>query len=277
MAMNIRKALAVGAAMLHDYGIRDSHWNAERLLQLTLGFDRAHLFSELTTELTTEQEHLYRSLLSRRAVHYPLAYMEGSQEFFGRDFIVDETVLIPRPETEEIVRAVLNLSLTSNSSILDIGSGSGAIAVTLSHEINGAKIVALEKSIFSVPVLKQNTNGRIDIVRGDFHSLPFQNSIFDVVVSNPPYVELSEYDELPRETRWEPREALLTCNLFETYDALLNSSARVLKSGGFLIFEIGYGQSERIQALVRTNQGFNLKEIRGDQQKIPRTFVVQKI
>lgn len=277
MTMNIRKALAVGAAMLHDYGIRDSHWNAERLLQLTLGFDRAHLFSELTTELTTEQEHLYRSLLSRRAVHYPLAYMEGSQEFFGRDFTVDETVLIPRPETEEIVRAVLNLSLTSNSSILDIGSGSGAIAVTLSHEINGAKIVALEKSIFSVPVLKQNTNGRIDIVRGDFHSLPFQNSVFDVVVSNPPYVELSEYDELPRETRWEPREALLTSNLFETYDALLNSSARVLKSGGFLIFEIGYGQSERIQALVRTNQSFNLKEIRGDHQKIPRTFVVQKI
>jgi release factor glutamine methyltransferase len=274
--MQIRKALTLGAAMLHDYEIRDSHWNAERLLQMILGFDRAQLFAELSMELTSEQEHLYRSLLSRRAVHYPLAYLEGSQEFFGRNFVVDETVLIPRPETEEIVRAVLNLSL-SQPMILDIGAGSGAIAVTLSQEINAAKVFALEKSLLAMPVLKQNSKQKIEIVRGDLDQLPFQNSMFDVIVSNPPYVELSEYDELPRETRWEPREALLTSNLAETYGSLLKSSAQVLKNEGFLIFEIGYGQSERLQTLVHKHPYFSLQEIRNDHQKIPRTFVLKKI
>jgi release factor glutamine methyltransferase len=274
--MNIRKALTVGAAMLHDYEIRDSHWNAERLLQFILGFDRAKLFTELSTELTAQQEHLYRSLLTRRAVHYPLSYLEGVQEFFGRSFVVNETVLIPRPETEEIIHAVLNLSL-SQPVILDIGSGSGAIAVTLSHELPGATIIALEKSILAIPTLQQNSKQEIEIVRGDLHHLPFQDAAFDVVVSNPPYVELSEYDQLPRETRWEPREALLTTNLAETYGSLLKSSVRILKNEGYLIFEIGYGQSERLQTLVHKHPYFTLKEIRKDHQKIPRTFVLQKI
>jgi release factor glutamine methyltransferase len=226
-------------------------------------------------ELTPEQEHLYRSLLSRRAVHFPLAYLEGSQEFFGRNFVVDETVLIPRPETEEIVRAVMTLSL-SQPLILDIGAGSGAIGATLSQEIPGAKIIAVEKSLLAMSVLKQNSQQKIDIVRGDLYHLPFQNSVFDVIVSNPPYVELSEYDQLPRETRWEPREALLTTNLAETYGSLLKSSVRILKDEGFLIFEIGYGQSERLQTLVNKHPYFGLKEIRNDHQKIPRTFVLQK-
>ncbi len=274
--MNIRKALTFGAAMLHDYGIHDSHWNAERLLQFALSLERAQLFAELSTELAPEQEHLYRSLLSRRAVHYPLAYLEGVQEFCGREFGVNETVLIPRPETEEIIRAVQNLTL-SRPVILDVGAGSGAIAVTLSYEIKGARIIALEKSIFAMPLLKQNSQGRIDMIRGDLYHLPFRNSVFDVVVSNPPYVELSEYEQLPRETRWEPREALITSNLEQTYETLLLSAERILKSAGFLIFEIGYGQSERIKALVRRVQSFNLIEIRADHQEIPRTFVLQKI
>ncbi len=261
--------------MLHDYGIRDSHWNAERLLQLSSGLDRPQLFSELSAELTPQQEQLYRSLLSRRAVHYPLAYLEGVQEFYGREFAVNETVLIPRPETEEIVRAVLNLSLSPRPLILDIGAGSGAIAVTLSHEISSAKVTALEISIFAMTVLKRNAQGRIELIRGDFYHVPFQDCVFDVVVCNPPYVELSEYEQLPRETRWEPREALLTSDLKGTYETLLKSSSRILKSGGFLIFEIGYGQSERIQSLIHSQ--FSLKEIRADHQGIPRTFVLQKI
>jgi release factor glutamine methyltransferase len=273
--MNIRHALTFGAAMLHDYGIRDSDWNAERLLQLSLQFDRAQLFSELSAELTPQQEQLYRSLLSRRAVHYPLAYLESVQEFFGREFAVNETVLIPRPESEEIVRAVLSLSLSPRPLILDIGAGSGAIAVTLSHEISRARVIALEISIFALPTLKRNAKGKIDIVRGDFYHVPFQDSVLDVVVSNPPYVELSEYEQLPPETRWEPREALLTSDLKGTYETLLKSSSRILKSGGFLIFEIGYGQSERIQSLIQSQ--FSLKEIRADYQGIPRTFVLQKI
>jgi release factor glutamine methyltransferase len=209
-------------------------------------------------------------------VHYPLAYLEGTQEFFGRNFAVNETVLIPRPETEEIVRAVLNLPLSTQPVILDIGAGSGAIAVTLSREINAAKVIALEKSALAIPVLKKNSKQDINIVRGDLYDLPFQDSVFDVVVSNPPYVELSEYDQLPRETRWEPREALLTTNLAETYGILLKSSVRILKKEGFLIFEIGYGQSERLQTLVHKHPYFSLKQIRYDHQKIPRTFVLQK-
>ncbi len=274
--MNIHQALAYGEAMLHEYGIRDPRWNTERLLRLALRIDRARFFSDLHAELSAEQESSYRALLSRRAVHYPLAYLEGVQEFYGREFVVNESVLIPRPETEEIVGAVLDLPLQAYPLILDVGAGSGAIAVTLSHEIPGSRIAALEISSFALILLKQNAQGRVNLVRGDFHRLPFRDGIFDVVVSNPPYVEFSEYDQLPAETRWEPRDALVAADIKEVYEALLKSSLRVLKSGGFLVFEIGYGQSEQMKSLCQAYPAFTVPEIRRDHQGIPRTFALKK-
>lgn len=274
--MNIPQALAYGEAMLHEYGVRNPRWNAERLLQFALRIDRARLFSELHAELSKEQESSYRALLSRRAVHYPLAYLEGVQEFYGREFAVNESVLIPRPETEEIVRAVLDLPLPAKPLILDVGAGSGAIAVTLSYEIPGSRIAALEISSLALILLKQNAQGRVKLVRGDFHHLPFRDGIFDVVVSNPPYVEFSEYDQLPAETRWEPRDALIAADIKEVYETLLKSSLRVLKAGGFLVFEIGYGQRDQMKSLCQAYSVFNMREIRLDHQRIPRTFVLQK-
>jgi release factor glutamine methyltransferase len=271
--MNIHEALTFGETMLKHFGIDDPRWNAERLLLLTLNKDRAYLYSNLQTEVNEEKERAYRAMLSRRAVHYPLAYLEGVQEFFGREFIVNESVLIPRLETEEIIRMVLQLSLPSSPIILDIGSGSGAIGVTLAEEIPGARVVALELSGPALSVLLQNARGKLLPVRGDLYHLPFQDSSFDIVVSNPPYVELSEFKTLPDETRWEPREALVgSKDIFKT---LIYSANRILKKGGSLIFEIGAGQNERISELSAKTP-LTLKQIRPDHQNIPRTVLFQK-
>ena len=272
--MNIHEALAFGEAMLQDYGISDPRWNAERILLIALNSTRAHLFGNLKADLTPAEENSYRSMLSRRALHYPLAYLEGVQEFFGRDFRVNESVLIPRPETEEIIRAVLSLSLPASPRILDAGAGSGAIAVTLAAELQNSKVIALELSPTAISVLVENARGKILPVRGNLHHFPFHDNSFDVVVSNPPYVNSDEFDSLPPETRWEPREALIASG--DVYAALIESTGRILKQNGYLVFEIGFGQSTRIQNLCEQSNQFKILEIRNDHQNIPRTFVLQK-
>jgi release factor glutamine methyltransferase len=260
--------------MLREYGISDPRWNAERLLLIASKLDRAKLFADLKTNLNEFEENSYRTMLARRALHYPLAYLEGVQEFYGREFQVDESVLIPRPETEEIIRAVLKLSLPSSPRILDIGGGSGAIAVTIAEELPGAKVTALEISSSAMKILSKNAQGKVSLIRGDLYHLPFKNEAFDVITSNPPYVELAEFNFLPAETRWEPREALVAPN--DVYPVLLEKTSLVLKPKGYLVFEIGFNQRAKIQELCIQSVNFELIEIRSDHQQIPRTFVLAK-
>jgi release factor glutamine methyltransferase len=272
--VNRTEALNFGEAMLREYGISDPRWNAERILLIALKLDRAKLFSDLKTDLSNAEEISYRAMLSRRALNYPLAYLEGVQEFYGREFKVDESVLIPRPETEEIIRAISKLSLPSLPMILDVGAGSGAIAVTIAEELPGAKVTALEISPGAMRTLSENARGKVSLIRGDLYHLPFQNEAFDVIASNPPYVELSEFNSLPEETRWEPREALVGAN--DLYPVLLNEASRVLRPRGYLVFEIGFNQAAKIQELCNRSDHFELVEIRLDHQQIPRAFVLKK-
>jgi release factor glutamine methyltransferase len=243
-------------------------------LLFSLKQGRSKIYAELNRELGYQEQHSYQQLLQKRAEHYPLAYIEGTQEFYGRSFAVDESVLIPRPETEEIIHAVLSLDLPKNSTIIDMGSGSGCIAATLALEIPKARVISMEISPDALSLLRKNLPASVFIVRGDSYAAPFKKDCFDVVAANPPYVE--SWIELPAETRWEPSIALLTSNLEETYQKIVRQSKRMLKKAGHLVFEIGFGQSERIQALCEQESGMKLQQIRRDKNNVPRTFILRK-
>jgi release factor glutamine methyltransferase len=274
--MTIQQAIHYGEKLLQESGVERPRWNAEQLLLFSLKQDRSKIYTELNRVLTYLEQQSYQGLLRKRAEHFPLAYIEGTQDFYGRPFAVNQSVLIPRPETEEIIRAVLSLQLPKNPRIIDLGSGSGCIAATLAIEIPDANVVSLEISAAALPTLRKNIPSSVFVVRGDSFTLPFQNGKFDIVVSNPPYIESSTWMELPAETRWEPSMALLTTNLEETYRRLIQQSKRILKSAGHLIFEIGFGQSERLQALCEQESEMKLLQIRRDTNDIPRTFILKK-
>ena len=133
---------------------------------------------------------------------------------------------------------------------------------------------AMEISPEALRVFRTNSQGLIPAVQGDFFRCPFQPAVFDLVVANPPYVEERELRELPPETLWEPRVALVAPSLERVYDFLLQQSARILKPGGFLIFEIGFGQRARIELLCAQHSQFQILDIRIDAAGIPRTFVL---
>lgn len=275
--MILHRAILFGENLLRENGVSEPRWNAERILLLALNQERSKIYSDLNRELTPLELQSFETLLRKRADHFPLAYLEGSQEFYGRQFLVDPGVLIPRPETEEIVRAVLELGLPESVQVLDLGSGSGCIAVTLALELPSAAVYALDISTDALRILRRNAAGRVQMVRGDLFAIPFLPESFDAVVANPPYVEASSFDELPAETKWEPYIALASSSLEETYCGLIRQSMRVLKPGGFLVFEIGYGQADRIREIVAAEKDVRLIQVRNDRQSTPRTFLLRKI
>jgi release factor glutamine methyltransferase len=272
--MIIHQAILYGENLLQESGIDQPKWNSERLLLFALHQTRSEIYSNLKQELSESEFSQFSALVKKRAKHYPLAYLEGTQEFCGEDFFVNESVLIPRPETEELIRAVLALPLKAPR-ILDLGSGSGIIPITLAREIPDSHTLALELSASAISVLKRNGSGMV--VRANFSSLCFLPDTFDVVTANLPYVEADDYANLPAETRWEPRLALLTQSLEETYHRAIREGLRVLKPDGYMVMEFGYGQADRLKRVCEREESLKLLEIRMDQRGIPRVLVLQKI
>ena len=275
--MTIQQAILYGEEVLQEKGVDQARWNSEQLLLVALHQPRSKIYADLKRELTAQELSRFSALIERRAEHYPLAYLEGTQEFFGREFHVSESVLIPRPESEEIIHAVKNLQLKEKPILLDLGSGSGNIPITLALEIRDSYVVALEVSENAILVIRRNQKGNVHIVRADFAALSFQPATFDVVTANLPYVEMHEYINLPSETLWEPKIALLVESLEETYEKVMKESLGVLKPDGYLVMEIGFGQSERLQKVVDSLPELRLLEMREDQRGVPRVLILQKI
>jgi len=236
--------------------------NAELLIMFTLGCDRAYLYAHPERELTPDETQLYDEALARRAGGVPAQYITGHQEFWGLDLIVSPSVLIPRPETEHLVEAVLGIvssadsklsqdqkprtgvSAPHNLRIVDVGTGSGAIALALAKELAAAEIHATDISPEALDVARANAarhelTSRIEFHRDDLLS-GFSPASFDFVVSNPPYVGESEEDSVQLEVRkFEPRNAVFAGPTgLEVIERLIPQAQVVLKPGGWLIFEI---------------------------------------
>jgi release factor glutamine methyltransferase len=250
--MTVRTALVQGAQLLEDdAAVAVPRLTAEVLLAHALHRERVYLFGHPEHELSELEWLHYGRYLHERLQGKPTQYITGRQEFYGREFRVTPDVLIPRPETEHVVEAALRLA-GGASRILDVGCGSGNLAVTLRLE-TGAAAWASDISLAALAVAvgnAQRLGAPVSFVACDLMSA-FATASMDLIVSNPPYVPLKEEAGLQREVRdWEPRQALFAGPTgFEIYERLVFDAARVLRPGGWLMMELGYSSREGVAAM----------------------------
>ena len=282
MSISISSAMAEGANILDAAGLSEGLREAGSLLAHTLGQDRAFLLTHAEDLLTAEQLGVFRVFVARRAAREPLQYITGRQEFFKLDFEVTPDVLIPRPETEIIVEVALELLKDDPGNYFaEVGTGSGCIAISLLHELPDARAVAIDVSPAALLVAKRNADRhgvseRLILLESDCFSGIEAIGPFALIASNPPYVFDSELKDLQREVRHEPRAALAGgADGLSIIRRLLYEAPPFLRSGGYLVFEIGFGQAESVEQLIDRHV-WNLFERREDLQGIPRTFVLQK-
>jgi release factor glutamine methyltransferase len=246
--LNAKYALETAAAELEAAGVPSPRVDAEWLLADALGVTRTALYADGTQELSTEAERAFREAVERRARREPLAYVLGEWGFRGLTLHVDPRVLIPRPETEVLVERCLELlEGIAAPRVLDVGVGSGAVALALADEHPGAHIVATDRSTDALAVAEENRaraglTDRVELVAGElFAGL---SGPFELVVSNPPYVDPDELETLEPEVRlYEPREALVATGLTVR---IAEGAPGVLGAGGALVLEVADGDARRI-------------------------------
>lgn len=284
MTPSIAKAILRGAHDLRKAGVPEARREAGSLLAHILDRDRTFMLSHADDPISDEQLERFCRTLEWRAAGKPLQYITGHQEFFGLDFEVTGDVLIPRPETELLVEKALELVSTEAAPIIcDVGTGSGCIAITLLHELRRARGTAVDVSPAAIEVAKRNAarhsvSERLEFLVSDcFAGLNRKNPLFDVVVSNPPYVSVQELENLQREVRdYEPHLALLAGeDGLSIIRRLLVESRAYLKNGGHFLFEIGFDQHRAVEQLVDPTV-WKLLDIYSDLQGIPRTVALEK-
>jgi release factor glutamine methyltransferase len=275
----LKDALTSAISALTAAQIGSPRLNAETLLMFTLGCDRAHLFAHPERALTPQEKINYQEAIAQRAIGIPTQYITGHQEFWGMDLIVSPAVLIPRPETEHVVETVLTLSLGASPRIIDVGTGSGCIALALAKELPLAKIHATDISPAALEIARANAaRHRLD-ARIQFHRtdllLGFETGTFDLIVSNPPYVGESEEDQVQLEVRkYEPRDAVFAGPTgLEVIARLIQQAHVVLKPGGWLVMEMSGAIAEAIKRLLA---GWSELRVINDLQGIPRVAVAAR-
>jgi release factor glutamine methyltransferase len=254
--------------------------NAELLLMFSLNCDRAYLYAHPEQELNAGEQSRYTEAIAQRASGIPAQYITGHQEFWGMDFIVSPAVLIPRPETEHVIELALELSKgVERPRIVDVGTGSGCIAIALAKELPEAEIDATEVFAGALEIARANTarhrlESRIQYHQTDLlQGLP--NNTFDFIISNPPYVGESEADQVQLEVRrFEPRKAVFAGPTgLEVIECLVPEAGAALKPHGWLIMEISGTIVDGVRQLL---SGWNQLRIANDLQGIPRVVAVQR-
>jgi release factor glutamine methyltransferase len=275
----IAEALQHASRQLREAEVPNDLLDAQTLLAHALGQDRTYLIIHFNQALSEELRAQYQALIARRAAGEPLQYIAGHQEFYGLEFEVTPAVLIPRPETELIVEETLRLAANLAAPvIIDVGTGSGCIAITLARELETARVLATDISAAALQVARRNAEkhgllDRVELIEGDLLSGVAIQA--DVIVSNPPYIAEHELPTLQREVReWEPRVALTDfADGFEFYRRLLGAAPAYLKPNSHLILEMGYQQAETIKAIVEREVWHEPRVLR-DLQGIERTLIV---
>jgi release factor glutamine methyltransferase len=283
MTISIGDAIQEASGILRETGVPEARREAGSLLSFVLERDRTFLISHSEEHLSPEEFQSYKQVVDRRSLGEPLQYITGLQDFYGREFHVSPAVLIPRPETELLVESALQLLKESNSTICDVGTGSGCIAVTMLCERSDLRGVALDVSEAALDIARKNAfrwdvQDRISLTISDcFNSLNSDQSQFDLIVSNPPYVSAAAIPGLQREVKdHEPKIALSPGpDGLVVIRRLIQEAPRFLRNAGYLLLEIGFDQGEAVELLV-SSSGFQLVEIRPDLQGIPRIVVLRK-
>lgn len=282
--MQLKQALSAAIANLTANQVPSPRLNGELLLMFVLSCDRAYLFAHPERELTPDEETRYAAALGERSRGVPAQYITGHQEFWGMDFLVSPAVLIPRPETEHVIETVLALVASdrrpqssaeeSKLRIVDVGTGSGCIALALAKELPDTEIHATDISAAALEIAHANA-ARLQMERRVcFHQADLLSGIdppVDFVVSNPPYVGESEEDQVQFEVRkFEPRSAVFAGPTGTEVIARLIPQARVLlRPGGWLILEISGTIVDDVRKVL---SGWDDIELINDLQSIPRVI-----
>lgn len=281
---SLRALLAAQAARLAAAGVEGPRLEAERICAWALGTDRLRLHLERERAPAPAEAAAITAAVARRAAGAPLAYVLGTQPFRGLTLGVGPAVLVPRPETEEVVEAalgVLDALGEGPRAALDLGTGSGCIALALAGERPDLAVTAVEASAEALTVARENAReaglaGRVTFLRGDFYGPLAPGARYDLVVSNPPYLTPAEWDAAPPEVRAEPRAALVGgADGLECYRAILGGAAERLAPRGAVVLEIGCTQGEAVAGIARA-AGLSNIEVRADLAGRDRIVVARR-
>lgn len=269
-------------------GISNGAQEAMWLLEYALGLRSHQLVSQTDRLVSPDFWAGAESLVARRVAREPLQYLLGTQEFCGLEFAVSPAVLIPRPETELLIHHVVDhVQTLSDATIVDVGTGSGCVAITLASRLNGQRILAIDRSQEALAVAQRNAmrhavRDRIEWLEGDLLG-PLRErqgaDSVDVIVSNPPYISEADWAGLEPEVRvFEPRMALVGGEQgTEFHERLLHDSREFLVPGGLLVMEIGAGQAPTIRQLAEQIGGYAALRIIEDAAGIERVVMAQRL
>jgi release factor glutamine methyltransferase len=254
---------------------------AELLFSRVLNCSRLSLYLDRQRLLTEKESEAVSAALKRRISGEPLEYILGVMEFMGLEFKVSPDVLIPRPETEILVETVIKISNDPDRKILDLGTGSGCIAVSLARFLPNAEITATDISSRALKIAAANAasnNVKIDFLCSDlFGALDAVRQKYDIIVSNPPYVASGEIGKLQQELRHEPLIALDGGeDGLEFYSRIIKDAPDYLEAGGSLVMEIGFDQAGRIENIFKRSKKFKAIEIIKDYNNIERVIVARR-
>ena len=291
-AMDVRAALAEAMARLRAAQVPSHALAAELLLMHALGRDRAWIYTHPEAPLDSNVAENYFALVARRAAGEPVQYLTGRQEFWGLEFEVTPAVFIPRPETEHVVEVALERLSARGASgqplrIADVGTGSGCLAVALARELPHAEILATDISAAALEVARRNAarhgvsvriqfleTNLLDAFLHESRITSHESHLFDLIVSNPPYIARDEASSLPREVReHEPEQALFGGAAgFEIYARLIEQAGARLRAGGILVVELGYDPAERVREMFHVKHCWHKVSITNDLAGIPRVL-----
>ncbi len=283
----IRRLLDWTTDYLKSNGSDTARLDAEVLLANVRKCQRIMLYTAFDEVATDEARAAFRDLVRRRAEGEPVAYLVGYREFFSLDFKVDDSVLVPRPETEYIVTTLIDLAKERDSQlpaprILDIGTGSGILAVCAAKHIESATLVATDICPLALDIAKANAErhgvaDRIEFVESDVFSNLAADHAFDFIISNPPYIAIGDSAVEANVTKHEPNIALFAGeDGLDVIRRIVTDAAPRLNAAGYLIMEIGETQSEIVTDLIRVTGDFGDANLVKDQAGLPRIVVAQR-
>ena len=283
MENTISEQLKIATAQFEKAGIESARLDAEVLLAYVLNVRRLSLYVNMTQKLTDEQIIRYQNLIQRRVDRIPVAYLTGHKEFMGLNFAVTPDVLIPRPDTEILAQGIIEhlQEFKHDLKLADLGTGSGAICVSILKFVENVTAAAVDISKKALEIAqfnaeKFNVDDRIKFYEGNLFE-PLAGQVFDVIVSNPPYITSEEMKTLQPEIEDEPKLALDGgADGLNFYRKIIDDAPKFLSDGGLLAMEVGLNQSEAVRKMIQDNGNFGYTQTWKDLAGIERVVATWK-
>lgn len=281
--LTVLQSIQLSTDYFEEKGIESSRLNAELLLAHVLKCKRLDLYLMFERPLSEEETQNYREFIARRGKFEPLQYILGEVDFYDLKLKVNKNVLIPRPETELLVEKAIEISSMNDiRRIFDIGTGSGNIAIALAKNLNGVKLTSIDQSEEAIKVAKENAGlndviDKIEFLHSDIEKYQ-SGEKFDLIISNPPYVSKEDYSTLQKEIlEYEPIESVTdNSDGYKYYRMISERAKEMLADGGYILFEMAEGQSEKIKNILQENSFTEINIVK-DYQNIDRVIIGKKI